>query len=76
MKIKLDRSSRLGSGGSGLVFRGTFNDRSVAVKKVDMIKQYIARYIEGNDNEGNVLLSLDHPNVIKLFHIEADENFE
>ncbi len=68
MQIQFNSKDILGEGGFGSVFRGTFDGREVAVKRVVMTKV--------NDNEENVLKQLDHPNVIKFFHSESDENFK
>ncbi|KZS01623.1 Uncharacterized protein APZ42_001668, partial [Daphnia magna] len=66
-KIKYDRKAILGEGGSGTVFKGEFRGRKVAVKRV------ILRHVEGREEKA--LLKLDHPNIVKLFHCEKDEDF-
>jgi hypothetical protein len=58
----------LGEGGYGSVFSGKFEGREVAVKRIDLFKV--------SENEEKSLQMLDHPNVIKLFHSESDENFK
>jgi serine/threonine-protein kinase/endoribonuclease IRE1 len=69
MEIKFDREVRLGQGGNGAVFPGTFQGKKVAVKRV---------LVTGatNENEENIMQQLDHPNVVKLFHIDRDDNFK
>jgi serine/threonine protein kinase len=68
-KIKIDVPPvPLGEGGFGSVFLGQFDDRQVAVKRVDLFNV--------SENEEKSLQMLDHPNVIKLFHSESDENFK
>jgi hypothetical protein len=58
----------LGEGGYGSVFSGKFERRQVAVKRVVLFNV--------SENEEKSLQMLDHPNVIKLFHSESDENFK
>lgn len=69
MEIQFDGKVRLGEGGYGNVFAGTFRERKVAVKRVLLID---ATY----ENEENILKKLDHPNIVKLFHFSNDENFK
>ena len=67
-KITLDRSKRLGEGRYGSVFLGRFNGKEVAVKRVQLHNV--------NENEEKALQQLDHPNIVKLFYSESDENFK
>ena len=68
-EIKFDREIRLGEGGYGAVFPGTFQGNKVAVKRV---------LVTGatNENEENIMQQLDHPNIVKLFHFYTDDNFK
>ena len=62
---------QLGKGGFGLVYRGTFRGRDVAIKKVrinDPTPEKAAR-------EYDVILKLDHPNVLKLLHVKKMNGF-
>ena len=68
-EIKFDREIRLGEGGYGAVFPGTFQGNKVAVKRVQLIDAT-------NENEENILQKLNHPNIVKLFHFAKDENFK
>ena len=68
-EIKFDREIRLGEGGYGAVFPGTFQGNKVAVKRVQLIDAT-------NENEENILQKLNHPNIVKLFHIDRDDNFK
>jgi serine/threonine protein kinase len=68
MQIKYEKVP-LGEGGFGSVFPGTFNGRQVAVKRVALHKV-------NNDNEEKTLQQLNHPNVIKLFHSESNDEFK
>lgn len=67
MKIKFDCIDNLGNGGYGSVYKGQFENSSVAVKRVLLA--------QANSNEEESLKKLDHPNVVKLFHCESDDNF-
>ena len=70
--IKVRDNVKLGSGGYGEVFYGTYSGkvrqkRSVAVKKIDLSKS--------DKREESALQKLYHPNVIQLFHETVDQNF-
>ena len=69
MEIQFDRDFQLGQSGFGSVFPGTFQGNKVAVKRVILIDAT-------NENEENIMQQLDHPNVVKLFHIDRDDNFK
>jgi serine/threonine protein kinase len=74
MEIQItDRKVRLGVGGYGSVFPGTYRGIKVAVKRVELIKDddNVA-----SDREANILKQLDHPNTVKLYHFETDDNFK
>ncbi|KZS09260.1 Uncharacterized protein APZ42_026555 [Daphnia magna] len=64
-----DGSAPLGQGGYGSVFLGEFEGRKAAVKRVEVFRI-------GNDNEEKALKQLDHPNIVKLFYSEKDNNFK
>jgi hypothetical protein len=68
MKIQFDRNIRLGEGGFGSVFPGTFQGNKVAVKRVLLI--------DATGNEENILKQLEHPNIIKCFYYETDATFK
>ena len=57
----------LGEGSYGVVYKKTWNEKQVAVKRIQLIHI--------NNQEEEALQRLDHPNVIKLFHAESDSNF-
>jgi serine/threonine-protein kinase/endoribonuclease IRE1 len=67
--IKIDRSKILGTGSCGIVFEGTWNGKKVAVKRVQIANT------ESSKPEEEALQKLDHPNVIKLFDVQSDEDF-
>jgi serine/threonine protein kinase len=69
MEIQFDREVRLGQGGYGAVFPGTFRGKKVAVKRVQLIDAT-------NENEENILQKLNHPNIVRLFHFCSDDNFK
>lgn len=68
MEIKLDNQLRLGRGDFGSVFSGTFRGRKVAIRRIELI--------DASDNEVEALKQLDHPNIIKLFHVECNDDFK
>ena len=69
MEIQFDRDFQLGQSGYGSVFPGTFQGKKVAVKRVQLIDAT-------NKNEENNLQKLNHPNIVKLFHFDGDDNFK
>ncbi|XP_057373621.1 death-associated protein kinase 1-like [Daphnia carinata] len=70
--IQFDRKYRLGTGGYGSVFRGTYKGQSVAVKRIDIRPERVQIV----DRELKILLQLDdHPNVVKLFYFTRDKDF-
>ena len=69
MKIQFDREVRLGEGGHGSVFLGTFQGNKVAVKRVEL-------FHTANENEETIMQKLNHPNIVKLFHFYTDDNFK
>jgi serine/threonine protein kinase len=67
MEIQYNRKVPLGEGGYGSVFPGTFQGREVAVKRVLLNM--------ANFNEEEALKKLDHPNIVKIFHVECNNDF-
>ncbi|XP_057373158.1 death-associated protein kinase 1-like [Daphnia carinata] len=67
MKIWFDRQQPIGEGGFGMVNKGKFGGREVAVKRVEM------RHVD--KREEDAMLKLDHPNIVKLLHYETDNDF-
>ncbi len=66
-----DKNNKLGKGGYGHVYRGTFSGRDVAIKKVqidDPTPDRVAREYEN-------MRMLDHPNVLKLLYWEDKGEF-
>ena len=48
-----------------VLFSGTFGEKKVTVKKIQLIDTH-------NENEEIVMQNLNHPNIVKLFHIYRD----
>jgi hypothetical protein len=71
MEIQIDDKVPLGEVGHGSVFSGTFGESKVTVKKIQLIDTH-------NENEENLMRNLNHPNIVKLFHIYRDiyDNFK
>ncbi|XP_046638890.1 serine/threonine-protein kinase/endoribonuclease IRE1-like [Daphnia pulicaria] len=65
----LDLDNKLGEGRYGIVCKGIWCEKSVAVKRIQLI------HIASNTQGEEALQGLDHLNVIKLFHAESDANF-
>jgi hypothetical protein len=65
MEIQFDGKIRLGVGGYGSVFPGTFRESQVAVKRVLLIDTT-------DENEENILKQL---NIVKLLHFFSNETF-
>jgi predicted Ser/Thr protein kinase len=68
LSITIDRDAILGTGGYGTVFRGEWNNKIVAVKRIELVKCE-------NKKEEEALQKLDHPNVVKLYRVESDRDF-
>jgi len=71
--FEYDRNLVLGKGGFGAVFRGHFNGEDVAVKRI--LEDSSLKTSCGDSREEMAMLSLNHPNVVKLLHSESDDNF-
>jgi len=68
--LTLDRNKILGVGGFATVFEGAWDGKKVAVKRIPVEKA------ASNEPEVKALKMLDHPNVIKLFHVKEDQDFK
>jgi hypothetical protein len=68
MKFKLKNQICLGEVGyDDKVFPGTFKGRAVAFKRVALL--------DAKDNKEDALKKLNHPNIVKLIHVETVVNF-
>jgi serine/threonine-protein kinase/endoribonuclease IRE1 len=65
----LDKNKILGQGGFGTVFEGVWRGKPVAIKRIQLSD------ISSNQREEEALQKLEHPNVIKLLHVESDSTF-
>ena len=65
----LSSNKILGKGGFGIVFEGVWCAIPVAIKRIALSD------ITSNQREEEALQRLDHPNVIKLLHVENDPMF-
>jgi serine/threonine protein kinase len=69
-KVKdLSSNKLIGKGGFGTVFEGVWCEKLVAIKRI------LLSDITSNEREEEALQRLDHPNVIKLLHVESDPMF-
>lgn len=66
--IIIDIDKLIGRGCYGAVYEGTWKDRKVAVKQIKIVN------VQNNEG-GEALQKLDHPNVVKLYHVESDSDF-
>ena len=66
-KISYKKEDFLGGGSYGKVFKGRFDGKYVAVKRIQ-IEDFDAREVE-------FLMNYQHPNILKLFHVEQDRIF-
>jgi predicted Ser/Thr protein kinase len=59
----------LSQGAFGIVYKDNWNGRKVAVKRIQSDTP-------SNEQEEEAMIKLDHPNVVKLFYVEKDENLK
>ncbi len=65
------RKDIIGCGRYGVVFRGRFSGRDVAVKRI----QLLDANNESNSRELPNLRQLKHDNIVELFHVEDNDDF-
>ncbi|EFX83046.1 hypothetical protein DAPPUDRAFT_240627 [Daphnia pulex] len=68
--LTFDRQKVLGKGGFATVYEGVWGKTKVAVKR------FLIGDAASNEQEEKALKMLDHTNVIKLFHVEKDQDFK
>jgi hypothetical protein len=68
--LMCDRQKILGVGGFATVFEDTWGGVKVAVKRIPLEKT------ASNEQEEKALKILDHTNVIKLFHVQENQDFK
>ena len=75
-RLSYNENGVLAKGVAGFVFRGSFDDAKipVAVKRVQLANMHKKAAIQKRNED--LLSVLDHPNVIKLLHIEQDQSFK
>jgi serine/threonine protein kinase len=69
ISIEFERETVLGKGGYGVAYEGEWNNKRVAVKRI------VLAQCENNEREKEALKWLDHPNVVKFYHVESDDDF-
>ena len=65
----LDKNKNLGKGKYGTVYEDVWREKPVAIKRI------LLSDVTSNEREEEALQKLDHPNVIKLLHVESDSKF-
>jgi serine/threonine protein kinase len=68
--LRFDRQKVLGKGGFATVYEGVWGETKVAVKRI------LVGDATSNEQEVKALKMLHHENVIKLFHVEEDQDFK
>jgi hypothetical protein len=66
--FEIDKGDILGIGQSACVFRGTYGDKTVAIKKIELTPSLTKKEIKFQK-------ILDHKNVLVLVAVEHDRDF-
>lgn len=65
----INQETILGSRGNTMVFKGVWNQKPVAIKRMELFNtKNDRRMVEA-------LKKLKHQNIVKLFHDQSDKNF-
>ena len=67
--LEIERANILGVGSIGVVFKGNWDAIEVAVKQIPIVNAVKC------ERELNALQMLNHENIVKLFHMEENQNF-
>jgi hypothetical protein len=67
--VNIDRAKIIGKGSFGIVFEGVWCGLKVAVKRIPI------ENATSSEREENALEQFDHENVVKLFHVEKNQDF-
>jgi hypothetical protein len=62
-----DLNNKLGEGRYGIVCKGYWSGKTVAVKRIQLPQCC--------NQEEEAMKKLDHPNVVKFLHAESDQHF-
>ena len=76
-RLSYNEGGILGKGASGFVFSGTLDGQMpVAVKRVQLDSGLMPqRKAEAQKKEEEAVRQLDHPNVVKILHLDQDLSF-
>jgi serine/threonine protein kinase len=70
--LTFDRQKVLGKGGFATVYEGVWGESETKVA----VKRILVGDAATTEQEEKALKMLDHRNVIKLFHVEKDQDFK
>jgi hypothetical protein len=70
MKLTYEKEKVLGKGFNSFVYLGKFNGMPVAVRRIET-----ARTGGLDQREESAMRTLDHPNVLKLYHVTDEADF-
>lgn len=73
--ITLDKSEELGRGSYGKVYKGTWIPENSSTKLTVAVKRILIEHIDPNTQEVDVVLKLNHPNVVKFIGESSDDDF-